>query len=90
MLKWDNGATIFSGFGDGRVVFNMGKKIDYKSAYEAKKEAKGIYNESISQQCRKYCVARILKALAEIASMLEGYKIAGAYQIGHLFWHRCR
>lgn len=33
---------------------------------------------------RKYCDDRILKALTQIAAMLDGYKVAGPYQIGHL------
>lgn len=33
---------------------------------------------------RKYCDASIIKALTKIASMTDGYKVAGPYQMGHL------
>lgn len=33
---------------------------------------------------RKYCDESIIKALANIAPLLSGYKAVGPYQIGHL------
>ncbi len=33
---------------------------------------------------RRYCDENIIKALTKIASMLNGYKVIGPYQMGHL------
>lgn len=33
---------------------------------------------------RQYCDESIIKALAEIAPLLSGYKAVGPYQVGHL------
>lgn len=33
---------------------------------------------------RKYCNENIVNALVQIASMLDGYKVIGPYQMGHL------
>ena len=33
---------------------------------------------------RRYCDDDIIEALTKIASMLNGYKVIGAYQMGHL------